>query len=65
MSSDALDQINALLSAATTATPEMRLVYVAEARMRLVGARDRLGRCEASLNAIETEIARVARTESR
>lgn len=58
---DTIDVVCTLLAAASTAPPELRTIYVAEARCRLAAARDRVCQCEASLQAIEAEIARVAR----
>lgn len=58
---DILDTVCTLLAAASTAAPELRVVYVAEARIRLAAARGRVDQCTISLEAIEQEIARVAR----
>jgi primosomal protein N'' len=59
---DVLDEIDRLLSAASsTPSPATRVVYVAEARIRVEAAGERLARCRAAVEAIEAEIARVAR----
>ena len=55
---DRLDQVQALLAAASSAPPDVRAVYLATARTKLVEAETRLRQLRASLEEREAEHAR-------
>ena len=62
MSSDIIDQIGVLLSAASTATDvAARATYLAEARVRLTLVKSRVENFAISLTALEDELVRLAK----